>query len=143
MAADPSTLLALRQHSVVSHNLAVPLLRDDAVMGAICIGRTEVRPFSERQISLIETFADQAVIAIENTRLFEAVQARNRDLTALGEVGRAVSSDARLEVVLKTIVDRAVDLSDTDAGRCIRTIAQRCRCTSSLARPQGSTRRSF
>ena len=56
------------------------------------------------------------MIAIENTRLFEEVQARNRDLTALGEVGRAVSSTLDLKVVLKTIVDRAVDLSGTDGG---------------------------
>jgi signal transduction histidine kinase len=62
------------------------------------------------------TFADQAVIAIENTRLFEEVQARNRDLTALGEVGRAVSSTLELKVVLKTIVERAVELSGTDGG---------------------------
>ena len=56
------------------------------------------------------------MIAIENTRLFEEVQARNRDLTALGEVGRAVSSTLDLKVVLKTIVERAVELSGTDAG---------------------------
>ena len=54
------------------------------------------------------------MIAIENTRLFEEVQARNRDLTALGEVGRAVSSTLDLKVVLKTIVERAVHLSGTD-----------------------------
>jgi signal transduction histidine kinase len=62
------------------------------------------------------TFADQAVIAIENARLFEEVQARNRDLTALGEVGRAVSSTLDFKVVLKTIVDRAVELSGADAS---------------------------
>jgi GAF domain-containing protein len=75
-----------------------------------------VRPFDDKQIELVTTFADQAVIAIENTRLFEEVQARNRDLTALGEVGRAVSSTLDLKVVLKTIVDRAIELSGTDAG---------------------------
>src|SRR5262245_2903660 len=64
----------------------------------------------------METFGDQATIAIENTRLFEELQARNRDLTALSEVGRAVSSTLDLKVVLKTIVDRAVELSDTDGG---------------------------
>src|SRR6185369_2717322 len=74
------------------------------------------RPFSDNQVALMETFADQAAIAIENTRLFEQVQARNRDLIALSEVGRAVSSTLDLKLVLKTIVGRAVDLSGTDAG---------------------------
>jgi GAF domain len=65
---------------------------------------------------LLRTFADQAVIAIENARLFEEVRARNRDLTALSEVGRAVSSTLDLRIVLKTIVERAVALSETDGG---------------------------
>jgi GAF domain-containing protein/anti-sigma regulatory factor (Ser/Thr protein kinase) len=96
--------------------LAVPLLRDGVVVGVISVVRTTVQPFTENQIKLVTTFADQAVIAIENARLFEEVQARNRDLTALGEVGRAVSSTLDLKVVLKTIVDRAVELSDTHGG---------------------------
>jgi GAF domain-containing protein len=96
--------------------LGVPLLREGVAIGTIQVRRDEVRPFSGKQIALLQVFADQAVIAIENARLFEEVQARNRDLTALGEVGRAVSSTLDLKVVLKTIVDRAVDLSSTDAG---------------------------
>src|SRR5262249_55148935 len=96
--------------------LAVPLVHAGDAIGVIFIRRAEVRPFTERQIELLNTFADQAVIAIENTRLFEEVQARNRDLTALSEVGRAVSSTLDLNVVLKTIVERAVELSGTDAG---------------------------
>jgi GAF domain-containing protein len=96
--------------------LAIPMLRADELLGVIVITRPVVRPFTHSQIALMETFADQAVIAIENARLFEEVQARNRDLTALGDVGRAVSSTLDLKVVLKTIVDRAVELSDTDAG---------------------------
>jgi signal transduction histidine kinase/putative methionine-R-sulfoxide reductase with GAF domain len=96
--------------------LAIPMLKAGALLGVILIYRYEVLPFTDSQIALIETFADQAAIAIENTRLFEELQARNRDLTALGEVGRAVSSTLDLKVVLKTIVDRAVDLSSTDGG---------------------------
>jgi signal transduction histidine kinase len=96
--------------------LGAPLLRESVPIGVLVAQRTEVRPFSAKQIDLLQTFADQAVIAIENARLFEEVQARNRDLTALGEVGRAVSSTLDLKVVLKTIVDRAVELSGTDAG---------------------------
>ena len=96
--------------------LGIPLLREGEQIGVIILMRRTVKRFSEKQIELVESFADQAVIAIENTRLFEEVQARNRDLTALGEVGRAVSSTLDLRVVLKTIVERAVHLSDTDAG---------------------------
>jgi signal transduction histidine kinase len=96
--------------------LAVPMLKDNELIGSINILRQEVRPFTEKQIELLKSFADQAVIAIGNTRLFEEVQARNRDLTALGEVGRAVSSTLDLKLVLKTIVERAVELSGTHGG---------------------------
>jgi signal transduction histidine kinase len=96
--------------------LAVPLLRDRLPIGVVTLVRSEVKPFNDRQIDLVTTFANQAMIAIENTRLFEEVQARNRDLTALSEVGRAVSSTLDLKVMLKTIVDRAVELSGTDSA---------------------------
>src|SRR5499427_3389440 len=96
--------------------LAVPLLRDRVPIGVVTLVRSEVKPFTDRQIDLVTTFANQAMIAIENTRLFEEVQARNRDLTALSEVGRAVSSTLDLKVMLKTIVDRAVELSGTDSA---------------------------
>ena len=101
----------------------MPLARQGAVIGALTLLRTEAKPFSQKQIELLETFADQAVIAIENARLLEELQSRSRELArsvheleALGEVGRAVSSTLDLKIVLKTIVDRAVELSGTDAG---------------------------
>jgi GAF domain-containing protein len=82
-----------------------------------------VRPFTDKQIRLATTFADQAVIAIENVRLFDEVQARTRELArsveelrALGEVSQAVNSTLDLETVLATIVAKAVQLSNTDAG---------------------------
>jgi signal transduction histidine kinase len=96
--------------------LGVPLLCGGEAIGVIALVSKEVKAFTDREVKLVETFADQAVIAIENTRLFEEVQARNRDLTALGEVGRAVSSTLDLKVVLKSIIDRAIDLTDTDGG---------------------------
>ncbi|HME61517.1 MAG TPA: GAF domain-containing protein, partial [Candidatus Binatia bacterium] len=103
--------------------LAVPLLREGAAIGAILIRRTEIRPFSDKQIALLKTFADQAVIAIENVRLFRELEARTNELTrsvgelqALGEVGQAVSSTLDLETVLTRIVSHAVQLSGTDGG---------------------------
>jgi GAF domain-containing protein len=96
--------------------VSVPMVREDHLVGAIVGAAANPAAFSQRQIGLLQTFANQAVIAINNAGLFEEVQARNRDLTALGEVARAVSSTLDLKVVLKTIVDRAVELSNTDGG---------------------------
>jgi signal transduction histidine kinase len=101
--------------------LAVPMLREDVAIGAILIRRLEVRPFSDKQIALLQTFADQAVIAIENVRLFQELQARTQDLSqsleetgALSEVIRAVSSSLDLREVLDTVARRAIALSDAD-----------------------------
>src|SRR5262249_38352358 len=103
--------------------LAVPLLREGLPIGVLHLLRTVVRPFTDKQIELIETFADQAVIAIENVRLFDEVQARTRELAqsveelqALGEVSQAVNSTLDLQAVLATIVAKAVQLSNTEAG---------------------------
>jgi GAF domain-containing protein len=103
--------------------LATPLLREGVPIGAILIRRMEVRPFSQKQIELLTTFADQAVIAIENVRLFDEAQARTRELTqsvkelrALGDVIQAVNSTLDLQTVLDTIVAKATQLSGTEAG---------------------------
>src|SRR5262245_60758726 len=99
------------------------MLRDGKPVGAISVGTADAVPFSERQIQLLTTFADQAVIAIENVRLFDEVQARTRELAhsveglqALGEVTQAVNSTLDLETVLATIVAKAVQLSGTEGG---------------------------
>ena len=100
--------------------LGVPLLKGGTLIGAIVMYRKEPQPFAEAQIALLETFADQAVIAIENVRLFNELQTRTRELTrsveqltALGEVGQAVSSTLDLETVLTTIASRASQLAGT------------------------------
>ena len=87
------------------------------------MARLVPQPFTAKQIELVSTFADQAVIAIENVRLFDEVQPRSRELSqsveelrALGEVGQAVNSTLDLETVLTTIVAKAVQLSGTEAG---------------------------
>ena len=115
--ADPEfTWFEAQKRGGFRTGLGVPLLRERTPIGVFFLTRNKVDPFTQPQIELVTSFADQAVIAIENTRLFEEVQARNRDLTALSEVGRAVSLTLDLKVVLKTIVDRAVELSATDGG---------------------------
>ena len=113
----------LQQLSMGGSVLAMPLLREDVAIGSIVIRRTEVRPFSDKQIALLKTFADQAVIAIENVRLFQELEARTRELArsvgelkALGEVGQAVSSTLDLQTVLSTIVRHAIQLSGTSGG---------------------------
>src|SRR5262249_7494095 len=103
--------------------LVTPLLREGVAIGAVAIRRKEVRPFSAKQIKLLETFASQAVIAIENVRLFKELEARTSELArsvgelrALGEVGQAVSSTLDLETVLTRIASHAVQLSGAEGG---------------------------
>src|SRR5215831_213878 len=103
--------------------LIVPMFRQQEVIGAIRLTHREVAAFTNAHVELLQTFADQAVIAIENARLFKELQSKTQDLTrsvgelrALGEVGQAISSTLDLETVLNTIVSRAVELSGLDGG---------------------------
>jgi GAF domain-containing protein len=101
--------------------VSVPMLREGRVLGAVTSGRATPGPFTDKQIALLQMFADQAVIAIENVRLFKELQARTGELTrsvgelrALGEVSQALSSTLDVDVVLDTIVTRANDLIGAD-----------------------------
>jgi GAF domain-containing protein/DNA-binding response OmpR family regulator len=96
--------------------LGAPLLRAGAAIGAIALHRKAPRPFTGPQIKLLDTFADQAVIAMENARLFQELRARVGELQALGEVTQAVSSTLELETVLARIVAHAQRLSGADGG---------------------------
>src|SRR5205823_5155303 len=115
--------------------LATPMLREGVPVGVINIRRTQVRPFTDRQIALLETFADQAVIAIENTRLFQELQDRNRDLqesnrqvtesleqqTATSEILRVIaSSPSDLQPVLDAVAENAARLCDTHDAIILR-----------------------
>ena len=112
------------QHQTLSRaigyrsGLFVPMLREGAPIGVIFVARAEPGPFSSSELDLVKTFADQAVIAVENVRLFKELEARTGELTrsvekltALGEVSRAVSSTLDVETVLDTIVSRASQLA--------------------------------
>jgi signal transduction histidine kinase len=99
------------------------MIRETELVGAITILRQEVRTFTDKQIELVKNFAAQAVIAIENARLLNELRHRTdelgrsvNELRALGEVSQAVNSTLDLETVLSTIVAKAVQLSDTEAG---------------------------
>jgi signal transduction histidine kinase len=105
----------------------VALLKDAAPVGAFAIARQEIRPFTDKQIALLQNFAAQAVIAIENARLLDELRERTdelarsvEELKALGEVGQAVSSTLDLDAVLATILNRSVGLTGSDAGAIFR-----------------------
>jgi signal transduction histidine kinase len=126
---DPEYTWVGRQTAGVRTILAVPMLREDIVVGVIICARREVRAFTAKQIELVQTFADQAVIAIENTRMFEEVKARNRELSertrelsealeyqtatsgVLSAIGR---SKFELQPVLDTLVASAARLCDAE-----------------------------
>src|SRR5215831_10847689 len=95
--------------------LAIPLLREGTAIGAILIRRLEVRPFTDKQISLLKTFADQAVIAIENARLLQERETRNRDLAALHDVTAAASQSLEIKPVLDEVVKKITEIFAFDS----------------------------
>ena len=111
--------------------LTVPLGQPGGLIGVLVARRMEVRPFTPAQIKLLKTFADQAVIAIENVRLFKELQERNRDLTealeqqtATGEVLRVIaSSPTDVQPVLNTLIANAVKLSGQQKVMSVQSMA--------------------
>jgi GAF domain-containing protein/CheY-like chemotaxis protein/anti-sigma regulatory factor (Ser/Thr protein kinase) len=127
----PDTVRRAAKLTGMTSFVCAPLLGKERAIGSIFIGRS-AGAFSEKEIALLRTFADQAVIAIENTRLFKELEARTTELsrsveqlTALGEVGRVVGASLDLETVLTTIVTQAVRLSGLDAGNIYEYDAER------------------
>jgi signal transduction histidine kinase len=122
--ADPEYTYGSKDVEAIRTLLAVPILKGDDLLGVLGIYHLEeVMPFTDKQIALLETFADQAAIAIDNVRLLDALRYRTdelgrsvSELHALGEVSQAVNSTLDLETVLSTIVTKAVQLSGTEAG---------------------------
>jgi GAF domain-containing protein len=122
--ADPEYTYGARDVDPYGSVLGVPMLRGEELLGVICLFMPDVRPFTDKQIELVTTFADQAVIAIENVRLFEDVRARTRELaesleqqTATSEVLQVISSSpGALEPVFQAMLENAVRLCDAKFG---------------------------
>ena len=122
-ASTPPAMQQVARDLGFNAAIFAPMMREDKVIGVIGTVHPEPEPFDDKQIALIKAFADQAVIAVENARLFEELQARTYELTqsveelrALGVVSQAVNSTLDLQTVLDTIVAKAAQISGTEAG---------------------------
>jgi GAF domain-containing protein len=127
--SDPEyTFRTFQRGAGIRSMLGVPLTREGVVIGMLLISRKRVQPFTKRHVDLATTFADQAVIAIENIRLFEEVQARTDDLreslqqqTATADVLKVISrSTFDLQTVLQTLVESAARLCDAEKATITR-----------------------
>jgi signal transduction histidine kinase/putative methionine-R-sulfoxide reductase with GAF domain len=142
--ADPDYVVLDRQFNVRTA-LGVPLLREGTPIGVVVLQRSTVRPFTEKQIELVSTFADQAVIAIENVRLFDEVQARTEELseslrqqTATAEVLKTISRTAfDLQRVLQTLLENAVRICGAKHGMIFRYDGECCRAAAAYNAPPG------
>ena len=120
---DDKMLVATIELAKARSLVGVPMLKEDEVVGCIAICRQEVRPFTDKQVELLTSFANQTVIAIENTRLLNELRARTTELArslaelkALGQVSQTVNSSLDLQTVLSTILGHACEISDTAGG---------------------------
>ena len=144
--ADPDYILSEAQRiGGYRTTLGVPLLREGVPIGVMAMNRLVVRPFTDKQIELVTTFADQAVIAIENVRLFEDVQARTQELseslrqqTATAEVLKTISRTAfDLQRVLETLLENAVRICGANHGMIYRYDGECCRAAAAYNAPRG------
>jgi GAF domain-containing protein len=145
--ADPDYEMAETQKKAGFRTvLGVPLLREGNPIGVIGLARNSVRPFTGKQIELVTTFADQAVIAIENVRLFDEVQARTEELseslrqqTATAEVLKTISRTAfDLQRVLETLLENAVRICGAKHGMIFRYDGECCHAVAAYNAPPGA-----
>jgi len=121
--------------------LAVPLLRENKALGTIVLRRREVRPFEEKHVALLKTFADQAAIAIENVRLFNETKESLEQQTAISEVLRVISSTpSDVKPVLDAVADRAIRLCEAKAATIYVLEGTYCGARRSKGRPSSCRR---
>ena len=119
--ADPEYAYVIRDVEPIRTTLAVPMLKGDELIGTITIYRLEVKPFTDKQVTLVETFANQAVIAIENTRLLNELRESLEQQTATSEVLKVISSSqGDLDPVFQAMLENAVRICDASFGMLFR-----------------------